>query len=46
MNKGLLALAGLGVGAGMMYFADPKEGRRRRARACTTRPAGLPSGRD
>jgi osmotically-inducible protein OsmY len=32
MNKGLVALAGLGLGAGIMYFADPHEGRRRRAR--------------
>ena len=32
MNKGLVALAGIGVGAGIMYLADPREGRRRRAR--------------
>jgi osmotically-inducible protein OsmY len=32
MNKGLVALAGLGVGAGIMYFVDPEGGRRRRAR--------------
>lgn len=32
MNKGLIALAGLGAGAGIMYFADPNEGRRRRVR--------------
>ena len=32
MNKGLIALAGLGLGAGIMYLADPNEGRRRRAR--------------
>jgi len=33
MNKSLIALAGLGLGAGIMYLADPHEGRRRRARA-------------
>jgi osmotically-inducible protein OsmY len=32
MNKGLVALAGIGVGAGIMYLVDPREGRRRRAR--------------
>jgi hypothetical protein len=32
MNKGTIALTGLGVGAGVMYFADPQEGGRRRAR--------------
>jgi hypothetical protein len=32
MNKGLVALAGIGAGAGMMYLADSREGRRRRAR--------------
>jgi osmotically-inducible protein OsmY len=32
MNKGIIALTGLGLGAGVMYFADPQEGRRRRAR--------------
>jgi len=32
MNKALIALTGLGVGAGMMYLTDPHEGRRRRAR--------------
>jgi hypothetical protein len=32
MNKATIALAGVGVGAGLMYFADPQEGRRRRAR--------------
>jgi hypothetical protein len=31
MNKATIALAGAGVGAGLMYFADPQEGRRRRA---------------
>lgn len=31
MNKTTIALAGLGVGAGIMYLADPREGRRRRA---------------
>jgi hypothetical protein len=32
MRKATIALAGLGVGAGLMYFVDPQEGRRRRAR--------------
>lgn len=32
MNKGLIALSGLGLGAGIMYVTDPVEGRRRRAR--------------
>jgi BON domain-containing protein len=32
MDKAKIALAGVGVGAGLMYFADPEEGRRRRAR--------------
>jgi len=32
MNKGLVALTGIGIGAGIMYLADPNEGRRRRAR--------------
>ncbi|MGE5246073.1 MAG: BON domain-containing protein [Betaproteobacteria bacterium] len=32
MNKARIALAGLGAGMGVMYFADPQEGRRRRAR--------------
>jgi hypothetical protein len=32
MNRGLVALAGIGVGAGIMYLADSREGRRRRAR--------------
>lgn len=32
MNKSLVAFAGLGLGAGAMYLADPNEGRRRRAR--------------
>jgi osmotically-inducible protein OsmY len=32
MNKGVVALAGAGIGAGIMYFADPREGTRRRAR--------------
>jgi len=32
MNKALIALGGFGVGAGVMYLADPSEGRRRRAR--------------
>lgn len=30
--RATVALANLGVGAGMMYFADPQEGKRRRAR--------------
>jgi hypothetical protein len=32
MNKGVIALAGLGLGAGLMYFADPQKGKGRRAR--------------
>jgi hypothetical protein len=32
MNRGTIALTGLGLGAGVMYLADPQEGRRRRAR--------------
>lgn len=32
MNRGMVTLTSLGVGAGIMYFADPQEGRRRRAR--------------
>ena len=32
MHKGTIALTALGLGAGVMYFADPQEGRRRRAR--------------
>lgn len=32
MNKGVVALTGLGLGAGVMYLVDPTEGRRRRAR--------------
>jgi hypothetical protein len=32
MNKGVIAFAGLGVGAGIMYLADPQQGRGRRAR--------------
>lgn len=32
MQKATIALTSLGVGAGLMYFADPLEGRRRRAR--------------
>lgn len=32
MNKVLVAIGGLGVGAGLMYLADPDHGRRRRAR--------------
>ncbi len=32
MTKGQIALAGLCVGAGLMYLADPDEGRRRRRR--------------
>jgi hypothetical protein len=32
MNKGVIALASLGVGAGIMYLADPQKGRGRRAR--------------
>lgn len=31
MKKGMMALTSLGLGAGIMYFADPKDGRRRRA---------------
>src|SRR5215471_4663415 len=36
MNKTLIALTSLGVGAGIMYVADPREGRRRRARVRDT----------
>lgn len=32
MNRGVFALASLGVGAGIMYFADPQKGKGRRAR--------------
>jgi hypothetical protein len=32
MQKTTIALTSLGVGAGLMYFADPQEGKRRRAR--------------
>lgn len=32
MNKTLVAIGSLGAGAGLMYLADPGEGRRRRAR--------------
>ena len=32
MHKTTIALASIGVGAGLMYVADPREGRRRRAR--------------
>ena len=32
MRKTTIALASIGVGAGLMYLADPQEGRRRRAR--------------
>ena len=32
MNRGMIALTSLGLGAGIMYLADPQEGRRRRAR--------------
>jgi hypothetical protein len=32
MNKGLIALTGFGMGASLMYLADPGQGRRRRAR--------------
>jgi hypothetical protein len=45
MNKGLVALAGIGAGAGIMYLADSREGRRR-ARADTARPVGVAPGRD
>lgn len=31
MNKGIGVLTGIGVGAGMMYMFDPRNGRRRRA---------------
>jgi len=32
MNRLLIALTGAGLGAGIMYLSDPREGRRRRAR--------------
>lgn len=32
MHRTTIALTSVGVGAGLMYFADPQEGRRRRAR--------------
>lgn len=32
MNKRTIVLAALGAGAGLMYLADPREGRRRRGR--------------
>lgn len=32
MNRTLAAIGSLGIGAGLMYLADPAEGRRRRAR--------------
>ncbi|MBI3047661.1 MAG: BON domain-containing protein [Acidobacteria bacterium] len=32
MTKAVLAVAGFGLGAGVMYLADPDQGRRRRAR--------------
>lgn len=32
MNRGLVALVGLSLGAGIIYLTDPNEGRRRRAR--------------
>ena len=32
MHKATIALTSLGMGAGLMYLADPQEGRRRRAR--------------
>ena|SRR2546422_5911486 len=31
MNKGLVLLSGVGIGAGMMYVLDPDRGHRRRA---------------
>jgi osmotically-inducible protein OsmY len=54
MNKGLVALTGIGLGVGAMYFADPIQGRRRRARlrdaaihaASTARGAALTTCRD
>lgn len=33
MNKGLTLLAGMGLGAGLVYIFDPEAGNRRRARA-------------
>jgi hypothetical protein len=33
MNKNLLFLGGIGLGAGLMYMFDPDKGRRRRATA-------------
>jgi hypothetical protein len=38
MNKALVAVGGVAVGAGIMYLADPSEGRRRRGRV---RDAGV-----
>ena len=32
MNKGVIALTSVGLGAGIMYLVDPEEGKRRRAR--------------
>src|SRR5438309_8583417 len=31
MDRGLSLLGGIGLGAGLMYFLDPQQGRRRRA---------------